>query len=118
MTTFIEYNDQSILPINAVLTRNKARQLSEIKLPNPILQIPDISPDKFREMQKSDKGLERFWKIAEGKIIQDEGMKANFIIKKGLLYRKPFRPRGLGDSSDTQLVIPTELKHIVLRNSS
>ena len=117
ITTLIEYNDQSIVPINAVLTRNKARQLSEIKLPNPLLQIPDISPDKFREMQKSDKGLERFWKIAEGKISQDEGMKANFIIKKGLLYRKPVRPRGLGDSSDTQLVIPTELKHIVLRTA-
>ena len=117
ITTVIEYNDQSIVPINAVLTRNKARQLSEIRLPNPLLQIPDISPDKFREMQKSDKGLERFWKIAQGKITQEEGMKANFIIKKGLLYRKSVKPRGLGDSSDTQLVIPTELKHIVLKTA-
>ena len=117
ITTVIEYNDQSIVPINAVLTRNKTRQLSEIRLPNPLLQIPDISLDKFGEMQKSDKGLERFWIIAQGKITQEEGMKANFIIKKGLLYRKPVRPRGLGDSSDTQLVIPTELKHIVLRTA-
>ena len=117
VTTLIEYNDQSIVPINAVLTRSKARQLSEIRVPNPLLQILDISPDKFREMQKLDKGLERFWKIAQGKITEEEGMKANFIIKKELLYKKPVRPRRLGYSSDTQLVIPTELKHIVLRTA-
>ena len=34
-----------------------------------------------------------------------------------MLYRKPVRSRGLGDSSDTQLVIPAELRHIVLRTA-
>ena len=117
LTTLIENNDQTVIPINAVLTRNNAKQLNDAKLPNLLLQIPDISPEKFKEMQKSDKGLERYWKIAHGKVTQDESLKASFSIKKDLLYRKPVRPRGLGDSSDTQLVIPSELRHNVLRTA-
>ena len=115
--TLIENNDKNIIPINAVLNRNQARKLDDAKLPNTLLQIPDISPDKLKEMQKSDKSLDRFWKAAQGKATQDEGLKATFLIKKGLLYRKPVRPRGLGESSDTQLVIPSELRHIVLRTA-
>ena len=115
--TLIESNDKNIIPINAVLTRNQARKLDDAKLPNTLLQIPDISPDKFKEMQKSDKSLDRFWKAAQGKATQDEGLKAIFLIKKGLLYRKLVRPKGLGESSDTQLVIPSELRHIVLRTA-
>ena len=115
--TLSENNEQEIIPINAVLTRNQARQLDNRKEPNMLLQIPDISTDKFKEMQKSDKGLDKFWKIALGKTIQDENSKAIFLVKKGLLYRRPLRPRGLGDNSDTQLVIPSELRHIVLRTA-
>ena len=117
LTTFIDYEEQSHIPISAVLTRSKARNLDEIKMPNLLLQIPDISPENFKEMQRADKSLERFWRIAQGTITQDEGLKATFMIKKGLLYRKPVRPRGLGDSSETQLVIPSDLKHIVLRTA-
>ena len=76
--TLIDNNDQEIIPINAVLTRNQARQLDNKKEPNMLLQIPDISTDKFKEMQKSDKGLDRFWKIALGKTTQDENSKAIF----------------------------------------
>ena len=100
-----------------MLTRNKARQLADIKAPDFSLQIPDISPEKFKEIQQSDKSLNKFWRIAKGQTVKDDKMKADFIIKKGLLFRKPVRPRGLGDSCDTQLVIPSNLKHIVLRTA-
>ena len=115
--TLIHGNNEEILPINAVMTRNQARKLDEAKSPNLLLQIPDISPDKFKDIQKSDKSLDRFWKAAQGKSTQDEGLKATFLIKKGLLYRKPVKPRGLGECRDTQLVIPSELRHIVLRTA-
>ena len=59
LATLIDYMDQSIIPINAVMTRSKARQLSDIKMPDMLLQIPDISPERFKEMQKTDKGLEK-----------------------------------------------------------
>ena len=117
LTTLIDCMDQSKIPINAIMTRSKARQLSDIKMPDMLLQIPDISPERFREMQKTDKGLEKYWKLANSKVTQEEDLKANFIIKKGLLYRKPVRPKGLGESTDTQLVIPSELRHIVLRTA-
>ena len=64
------------------MTRSKARQLSAIKMPDMLLQIPDISPEKFKEMQKTDKGLERYWKLAQGKVTQEVGLETNFIIKK------------------------------------
>ena len=96
LTTVIEYKDENYIPINAVFTRNKARQLADIKAPDFSLQIPVISPEKFKEMQQSDKSFDRFWKIAKGQTIKDDKMKADFIIKKGLLFRKPVRPRGLG----------------------
>ena len=117
LVTRIEHYDNVVIPITAVLTRSKTKQLSNSKQPNLDLQIPDITADKFREMQKSDIGLDRFWKIAQGKIVQEDKLKATFLIKKGLLYRKPVRPRGLGECKDTQLVIPSELRHIVLRTA-
>ena len=80
LTALIENNDQTVIPINAVLTRSKARQLNDAKLPNLLLQIPDISPEKFKEMQKSDKGLDRYWGIAQGEVTQDEGLKASYLI--------------------------------------
>ena len=117
LTTLIDYDEQSHIPIGAVLTRSKARAVEDIKMPNLLLQIPDISTEKFKEMQKGDKNLERFWKIAQDQTNQDETLKATFMIKKGLLYRKPIRPRGLGDSSETQLVIPSDLRYIVLKTA-
>ena len=58
LTAVIEYKDENYIPINAVLTRNKARQLADIKAPDFSLQILDISPEKFKEMQQSDKSLD------------------------------------------------------------
>ena len=65
LTTVIEYKEENCIPINAVLTRNKARQLADIKAPDFSFQIPDTSPEKFKEMQQSDKSSDRFWKIAK-----------------------------------------------------
>ena len=61
LTTLSDCIDQSKIPINAVMTRSKARQLSDIKMPDMLLQVPDISPEGFKEnaenRQRSGKNI-------------------------------------------------------------
>ena len=66
-------------------------------------------------MQESDEALDRYWRIAHGEVNQEVNPKANFLIKTGLLYRNPVKPKGLGGSHDIQLVIPSEIRNNVVR---
>ena len=69
--TKIEVTDTGI-PVGAILTRSKARMLHDIRLPNISVEIPDLSVDKVREMQKNDPSLSKYWSIADGSIVREK----------------------------------------------
>ena len=87
------------IPVGAILTRSKARTLDEIRLPNISVEIPDLSVDKVREMQKNDPSLSRYWGIADGSIVREKNKYTDeFFIKNEMLYRRNFNPKGLDEA--------------------
>ena len=104
------------IPVGAIMTRSKARTLDDIRLPNISVEIPDLSVDKVREMQKNDPSLSRYWGIADGSIVREKNKYTDeFFIKNEMLYRKNFNPKGLDEAGYSQWVIPRALLQTVFK---
>jgi len=73
----------------AVQTR--AQKQADLSAPRPLkikkMEALNISCEKFKQLQKEDKGQSRYWKLAT-KQQSSEDAKAEFSVKEGVLYRK------------------------------
>ena len=65
----------------------------------------DVSPDELLAAQKTDKTLTKYWDLVDK---PTEHGKLQFLVKKGILYRKYC---GKQDTDNLmQLVVPAELR--------
>ena len=86
----------------AVQTRAMVAKESRPPKPLKVKSVPglDIGPDELLAKQKADTNLRKYWELVD-KPAKDG--KAQFIVKKGILYRKYL---GKHDSDDLiQLVV-------------
>jgi len=71
--------------------RTRAQKQADLSAPRPLkikkVEALNISCEKFKQLQKEDEGLTRYWKLAAEEQSSKDA-KAEFSVKEGVLYRK------------------------------
>jgi len=95
--------------ISAVQTRVqiKAETKSIRPLKHTIIDALNISPDEFSKLQKEDKTLSKYWKLAE-MCCDEDNSKVQFKVKNDVLYRE-YRS-GPHDDVIEQVIVPECLR--------
>ena len=111
-----ETEKDEIEEIAAVETRAmklKVREAQE-ELKVPELQAIKVTPQEFRDMQKADDDLQKYWEFSKQEQQESEG-KAVFVERNSLLYRK-YKPNSeRADTDDKmQLMVPEKLRGQVI----
>lgn len=115
--TFSDGSEQevSLLPSREVVapvqTRAQAQREAKVKTPLNVAETvgPELHPPDIQRLQKEDKSLQEYWRLAQQK---DEQTKISFVVAKGLLYRT------YKDSSGQvhrQLIVPSSLREHVMK---
>jgi len=68
----------------------------------------DIGPEELKEKQRSDTTLKKYWDLTRKPVSEE---KPQFIVNKGILYRKYTNKQG---DTKIQLVVPTEMREKVV----
>ena len=104
------------IPINAVLTRTMSLRKKPDRPKFDVVLPADMSPEKFKELQKLDDSLARCWQLVE-KDDRSVGCRDYFEIKNEFLYRVVKNSQDSEEQPIFQLVIPESLRQVVLRQS-
>lgn len=90
-----------------------ARNVRPLKVPLPAKV--DVTPDKFRDLQKSDGTLRKNWDLgARNAQKQVKDATVSWNIDNGILYRHFKSPKIQNDRVFTQLVVPAKLRTAVM----
>ena len=108
-----ENNSMTGTVISAVQTRAQVKDETKSIRPlkHTIIDALNVSPDEFSKLQKEDKTLSKYWKLAEI-CCDDEISKVQFKIKNDVLYRE-YRS-GPHDDVIEQLIVPDCLRERVV----
>ena len=89
----------------AAVTRSMSVKEDEPpELPKSVPMMENVEPDKFKERQRNDDSLAKFWTFCEDGSTERN---ANFQVKGGFLYRIYVDK---DDESIEQLMVPTEFR--------
>ena len=90
------------------MVKADSRPMKSLKIGR--LEIDNVSVESLRQLQNEDESLRKYWQLAKGNKL--ERGKVNFVIKKGLLYRK-YCP-GDAKNDRLQLMVPENLRRRVM----
>ena len=97
---------------SAVVTRAQAKQEKLTKKPLKVkeLGITDVSIEQLKVLQEQDETLKKYWELARRTDLEPSNIE--FLIKKGLLYRRYHSDDRTGDR--LQLMAPEALREKII----